>query len=141
MIKLTNNTKLIQHLSNPGSSFGSMPTLFRWNTLLKPVFVLSNTSDIFCFTFEMVDCRIFLLPMIKMVGQIMEMVRTNRNVGPLIERGLSEDTTNRTTVVAIKALANPTDLSANTPPFPWNKNYLSSLELCSMKKFKPAYNI
>ena len=67
-----------------------------------------------------------------MVGQIMEMVRTNRNVGPLIERGLSEDTTNRTTVVAIKALANPTDLSANTPPFPWNKNYLSSLELCSM---------
>ena len=67
-----------------------------------------------------------------MVGQIIEIVRTNRNVGPLIERGLSEDTTNKTTVVAIKALASPTDLSANTPPFPWNKNYLSSLELCSM---------
>ena len=57
-----------------------------------------------------------------MVGQIIEIVRTNRNVGPLIERGLSEDTTNKTTVVAIKALANPTDLSANTPPFPWKKN-------------------
>ena len=67
-----------------------------------------------------------------MVGQIMEIVRTNRNVGPLIERGLSEDTTNKTTVVAIKALANPTDLSANTPPFPYNKDYISSLELYSM---------
>ena len=98
--------------------FGSMPTLFLWKILLKPVFVLSTRSHILCFTFEMVDCRIFLLPMIKMVGQIMEIVRTNRNVGPLIERGLSEDTTNKTTVVAIKALANPTDLSANTPPFP-----------------------
>ena len=118
---LTNNTKIIQHLSIPGSSFGSMPTLFRWNIFLKPIFVLSKASDIFCFMFEMVDCRIFLLPMIKMVGQIMEIVRTNRNVGPLIERGLSEDTTNKTTVVAIKALASPTDLSANTPPFPWNK--------------------
>ena len=54
----------------------------------------------------------------KIVGQIIEMVITNKKVGPLMERGFSADMTNNTTVVAIKALANPIDLSANTPRFP-----------------------
>ena len=54
----------------------------------------------------------------KIVGQIIEMVMTNKKVGPLMDRGFSADITNNTTVVAINALANPIDLSSNTPRFP-----------------------
>ena len=61
--------------------------------------------------------------MMKMVGQIKEIVRTNKKVGPLMERGLSLEMTNKTTVVAIKALANPMDLSPKTPPFPCSEEY------------------
>ena len=40
-----------------------------------------------------------------------------------MDRGFSADITNNTTVVAINALANPIDLSSNTPRFPWKKNH------------------
>ena len=50
----------------------------------------------------------------KMFGQIMEMVKTNRNVTDLIDRGFSANMTNITTVAAHRALETLIDLQPRT---------------------------